>query len=210
MHELELRNSAHQNRMDILFLVEPVHQLSHHERHIVRRRRRIDRLSGNGVDHVILDFPVFARIRGSASDSFHQPLVDFPDQPFGDRPAVFEILGNEFERLFVVQKFPNVIRMGFGNRLACQELLGLFQRQARSLDVRGMVGFQDQSAAAHLTDPSFGQSSSLQKPSGPLNLGQPGSDPIGDLKDGLQGFYHFTPLNVLQRSHFPVYFTEFI
>jgi hypothetical protein len=48
---------------------------------------------------VLLDFPVLARSRGSAPDSFHQPLMDFPDQPFSDRPTVFEILGDELERL---------------------------------------------------------------------------------------------------------------
>lgn len=68
MHELELGYAAHQYGMDILLPVEPVHQLTHHDRHIVGRRRRIDRLTGDGVDHVVLDFPVFAWSRSTSPD----------------------------------------------------------------------------------------------------------------------------------------------
>ena len=84
--------------------------------------------------------------------------MDFPDQTLRDRTAVFEVLADELERLPVVQQIPHVVGIGLGNRLPIQQSLGLLQSQACSFDVRGVVCFQDQGAAAHLTHPAIGQS----------------------------------------------------
>ena len=79
----ELGDSADQHRMDIAFPVQPVDQLPHQDRHVVRRRRRVDDLSGAGVHHVVLDPPVLARRGGSAADALDEAPVDFADQSLG-------------------------------------------------------------------------------------------------------------------------------
>jgi len=115
--------------------------------------------------------------------------VDFPARPLGDRPAVFEVLGDEFERLLVVQQFSHVVGIGLWNRVFRKQSLGLFQGQARSLDVRGVVRFQDQGAAAHLTDPGLGQCRGLQEPPGPLNAGSPAVIRLVIMKMGVKVFF---------------------
>jgi hypothetical protein len=61
----------------------------------------------------------------------------------------------------------------------------------------GMVGFQDQGATAHLPNPGFGQSRSLQKPSGSFNVGETGSYPVRDSKLRLKSLLQFSLLLII-------------
>ena len=65
--------------------------------------RRLDRLTGGGVDHVVLNLPVLSWSRGPAPHAFHEAFVDFPDQPFRDGSSLFKVFGDEIEGSPVVQ-----------------------------------------------------------------------------------------------------------
>src|SRR5205814_501646 len=103
VHQLELRDTADEHRMDVRFCVQPGYQLCHQRWDIVRWEWRIDRLPGCGVDHVILHPPVFAGRRRTTSYSSHQPPMDFADQACGDRSAVMQIAADELEGVAVIQ-----------------------------------------------------------------------------------------------------------
>ncbi|OQC66933.1 MAG: hypothetical protein BWX47_02082 [candidate division Hyd24-12 bacterium ADurb.Bin004] len=190
MHELELRDAAHQNRVNRLLLVEPVHQIGHHDRHIVRRRRCVDYLAGDGIDHIVLDSPVLAWSSGSPAHAIDEPFVDFPDQPLRDRTTVFDILGNELKGLLIVQQLQNIVAIGPGHQLAFQESTGLIQGQASSFYVRGVMGFKNQRTASHLIHPGLGQSRGIQEPTGPLNASQASGNPVGDREHGIESPGH--------------------
>jgi hypothetical protein len=72
-------------------------------------------------------------------------------------------------RLAVIQKFKRIVGVGLWNRLARQETFSLLQGQARSLDMRGVMGFQDKCTVPHLPNPDFRQGSGLQKAPDSLN-----------------------------------------
>jgi len=188
MHKLELSNAAHEYGVSLMFAVEPIHQLGHHDGHIMCGGRRINRLAGNGVDHVILDFSVFTRSRRPTPDTLHQPLMDFSDQPLGDGVATFEILGNKVESFSIVQKFLYIIKIGLGHAVTLPQTLGLVQRQPRAFDMGRMVGFQHQGPVAHFANPIFGQCCGLQKAPCPLDAGQPSGDAVGDGKFEIKTF----------------------
>ena len=91
-------------------------------------------------------------------------------------------------------------------RVPLQQSLGLLQGQARSFDVRGVVGFQDQGAATHLTHPSLGQSRGIQKYPGPIDAGHPGGDPVGDREDGFESLCHSGFFKIVIVPHASVLF----
>jgi len=90
-------------------------------------------------------------------------LVDFPHQSFSDRSASFQILRDEIKGPPIVQQFPHIVGVGVGDRISGQQTFGLVEGQARSLDMGGVVGFQDQGSTAHLPYPGFGSGRALQK-----------------------------------------------
>ena len=66
------------------------------------------------------------------------------------------------------------------NLLSCEQFFGLFEGQLRAFDVCGVVGLQQQGAAAHVCNPLFRQCGSLEKASGTFDDRQIPSDGIGD------------------------------
>jgi len=112
--------------------------------------------------------------------------VDPLDQSLGDWATVLEILRDELEGSFVVQQFPYIVGVGAGDRLAFEELLGLVQSQARPLDARGVVRFEDQSASFILPQPILGQRRALQKSACPLDAGQPGGEKVKRRQPGVR------------------------
>ena len=107
--------------------------------------------------------PTLARSRGATPDAFDKTLVDFPNEPLGDRAAIFEILGDERECLPVVEQFRTSSGLASGTAFPSNSRFGLLQGQARPFDVRGVVGFQNQGTSAHLAYPMLGQSSCFQE-----------------------------------------------
>ncbi len=66
VYELELGDTAHEDRMGLPFAVQPLHQFRHQDWHFMGWRRRVDRLASGGIDHVVLDLAVFPRRRRPA------------------------------------------------------------------------------------------------------------------------------------------------
>jgi len=133
--QLELGNPTHQHRVRIRFAAQGIHQFGHHDGHIMHRRRRVDGFTGCGVDHVILDFPVLARCRRAASDPFYQPLVNFTDKTLRDRVPAGKVFRNAIKGLPVIQEFSGIVRVGLGDKIACEESLCLIQGQPRPFDM---------------------------------------------------------------------------
>jgi hypothetical protein len=112
--------------------------------------------------------------------------VDLPNQPFGYRAAVVQIAVHELERFTVVQQLSHVVGIGIHNRLACEQPLGLFQREACAFDVRRVMRFQQQRSGAHRREPVLGEFGGVEKPARPLDTRQPSGHGVGDAKMGLE------------------------
>ena len=186
MHQLELGDSGDQDRMDGSRLVQPCHEFGHHLGHLRRMGRRVDDLARGRICHIVLHPSILARLRRTAPNTFDQSAMDFADQSFGHRQSASKILGNQLERLAIVQQFAYVVGVGVGHFLTGQQPFSLFQRQSRALDVRGVVRFQHKRPCACLTHPLFGERCRLQETPGPLDPRQSRRHGVGNVEAWLK------------------------
>ena len=117
------------------------------------RGRRVDGFNGRGVNHKILDFTVLARCRRAASDPFYQPLVNFTDKTLRDRISAGKVFRDEIKSLPVIQELSGIVRVGLGDKIACEESLCLIQGQTCAFDMSRMMDLQYQRPPPHLPRP---------------------------------------------------------
>ncbi len=167
--KLELGQTGHEYGMDVRFPVEPVNEVSHELGDVPCWRRSVDDLACFGIGDEVLDAPVFTRSSFSAADTDHKQSMDFANECLGDGAVAENVSGDELERLAIVEQFKAVISRDAVNLLSCEQFFGLFEGQLRAFDMCGVVGLQQQGAAAHVCNPLFRQGGSLEEASGTFN-----------------------------------------
>ena len=122
----------------------------------------------------------------AAAHARDQPAMNLADQSLGDRPAVVQIIADEFESVAIVQKFARIVRIGLRHRLSREQSLRLLQRQMRALDMRRVVRFQKQRPRAHRRKPIIRELRRIEKSPRPLYSRQTRRYAVADSKRRLK------------------------
>ncbi len=187
VRQLELRDAGHQHVMDARLCAQPPHQLLHQRRDLIGWRRRVDDLARAAVDHVVLDGAVTPGLRRTAADALDQALVNFTDQTFRDWLAAAQVVRHQVECIAVVEQFAHVVAIRARHLLARPQARRFVQREMRALDVRGVMGFEQQGPLAHPLDPRLGQGRRFEEPARAFDGRQRRGDCVGDGEAGGEG-----------------------